>query len=302
MSRLCGTRQILLILFSVMILLMSATPGSALEIEIGNWSSPAFPNAGPAVANVTVSYGCGELLSAGGDIEVSATLQEGMGGSVSIPTEGFTPATPVADCTPGEDVTESFDMTYTATTGQTEGSTAAITVAALYDEGGPLEANDTKTATATVGPYLDVTFTALNTTFDGVIGGDNVTVQIEMSSQSNGETMAMTSLEVPEGWDAPRITSPSVPSPLTGDDGVGTLSFDIQVPEDATGEYTLNLTAWATTVGNMKLESDPESIPIVLDVTSLAEVEAENEESPAPVAVVLLVTLVAALVAVRRRR
>lgn len=297
------TRITILTASIIVLALFLVSPVAALSVEIGDWTGPALP--GEAVtAPVTVTYGCGELLPLA-DVELEAVIQDGAEGTLGFDGESFTPATPITDCTPGEeDPAHNFTISYTAPMTLLAGSTESITVRASYNVSDDADAlNDAAedTINAVVGPFMDVSFSATNDTFT-VIGGDTVTVEIEMTADSNAEVMAMDArLAVPDGWEAPSITPPrTVPDeelqPVTV-----SFSFDIQVPEEVDGEHVLVFSSWVHTVTDPSLESDPMEVPLTFQVTPLSVHQAEQEESPAPAAVVVLVALLAAIVATRRR-
>ncbi len=308
MSGLLKSTFSLLALIIVVTILMGTGPASALDLETGAWSGPAFPGSTSATVPVTVTYACGDLLPApvGGDIELGASLEDGAQGTISADEESFT-VQAFPDCTPGDDVTESFNITYTATTEQLAGSQETITIVASHNVSDELEGdNDTASTAATVGPYVDVTFSAFNDTVE-VIGGDQVTVEIEMRSSSNTAVESDAELELPEAeegeeeWEAVSIDPITVASPLEeGEDGVGTITFDVLVPDEADGEHTLTFMASAAS-SDPPLETDAVEIPLTFDVTPRSVAQGDEEGSPAPMVPVVLLGVFGALALARRR-
>jgi hypothetical protein len=303
MSRPRGTKTLFILLSTIALLATAASPVSALSVSVGEWSGPAFPQSGPAVANITVSYPCGQVLPPplGGDILIEIEPAADTQGFFSTNFDSHTPTLP-PECTPGESASFSFDLGYFATAEEAEGSTASATVRAIHDAPEPMGDTAEATASPTIGAFLDITFSAGNTSFDA-IGGDTVSVEITVTSGSNTDAMVMPTVTAPDGWDNPRITPPTVAPPLDGADGTATIRFDVNIPEDAeSGEYTATFSGWAHTLGSPSLESDTVEIPLTFSVTSLAEIEGEAEESPGPVGLIVPLVALVALVAAHRRR
>lgn len=294
------------------LLILGATPAAGLTIEAGTWSGPAFPNGTAATTNVTVTYGCGELIPppVGADIALEVSLEADAEGSISSDADALTPKTPLADedCTPGEDVVEEFNITYTATAEQLAGTLEVVSLRASHnvsEEAGGDEDEDT--TEALVGPLVDVMFSARNDTFE-VIGGERVDVDIEIRSESNTEVQGQSELELPEteegeeAWEPVSIDPVSVPSPLEdGQEGVAVITFEVLVPEEADGEHTLIYTGRAESSSEPPLTTDPVEIPLTFEVTPRSVAEGDDEGSPAPGVLFVLLGVLGTLAWTRRR-
>lgn len=288
---------------AALVVLLATLPAAALEVTVEGWDGPAFPTGAPASANVTVSYNCGDLLPppVGAEIELEVSLEEGANGTVGQDADTFTPPVPVTECAPEDDpVTHVFNITYTATPEQLEGTTESITVRAVHNASDELADEDEATTSATVGPYVDVSFTPLNETYEAT-AGDTVTVELQVSSSSNTEISPNAELEVPEAWPEPEVSAPNVASPLEeGSDGTGTITADVTVPEDAEeGDHTITFTVFAQSESEPPLATDSQEIPLTIQV---APAQAEEEDGPAPAVVPVLLGVLLAVVLVRRRR
>jgi hypothetical protein len=282
-----------------LIIIVSLTGSAqALEVDMSDFSGPSFPGGSAAMANVTVSYECGTLLAdpLGDAIELTVET-EGPGVSSINPTSFEVQSVP--DCTAGQAVTESATLTYVGPRTALAGATATITVTVT---GSGLTASEEAedSGEAIVGPYLDIIYAAVNSTYQAR-AGDTVTMEIRITSESNVETMTMPSITAPEGWPRPDASPVTVASPFTdGASGEGILRFDVTVPADAAeGNHTFNAELFAHNVGEPVIETGKVNVPLTLRILPPPE-DPNERDSPAPAAALLL-TLLAAAMASRRR-
>lgn len=296
----------LVLALSLVVPSASAQLDANASVTAEEFSGEAMPMGAPATTNFTISYTCGGYS---GSVAVTVEADANVSGADASVDPGSFDAVSPPSCNAGQTVeTDPFTLTVTAGPEALAGTQVPVTIKVagknvLTQDQEDAEGN---VVAATVGPYVDISFTPKTDAFE-VPAGEAALVVIDIVSNSNTMVMAMPTLtDRPEGWPKPDIFPMNIESPLVeGANGTSAFEFEVRVPADAEpGEYVLNLELFAHSMTDTYVESETTTIPLTFTVTPGAGDPAgdgDAEESPLLSPVPLALLAVGLLALLRRR-